>query len=252
MYHDVPRAERGAGYFAVPRPRFAAQLDRIIELGLRGVSLEEALAPRAQDVVALTFDDGDATLPGEALPELIARGMTATFFVITARVGTEGYVTWDELRAMARAGMSVQSHTHTHPFLSELSSVDVTRELRESKARLDAELGQSTAALSLPNGDWPRGWSARDFARAGYPVVATSDWGANAAARELGDGARVVRRYTVRRQTTEDDVAALLERLPSPLSPEGIRLGALRRLRAALGPSRYARWRRRALELLGR
>jgi hypothetical protein len=48
----------------------------------------------------------------------------------------------------------------------------------------------------------------------------------------------------VRRATTLDEFAALVAKRPSALSPEGVRLLLLHRLRAHLGTSRYARWRR--------
>src|SRR5208283_2557989 len=121
MYHEIPAAEAGASYYAVPRRRFAAQLDRIVALGCRGSSLEQVLDAGAGrgGMVAITFDDGHETHFTEAWPELRARRIGATCFVITARVGTDGYASWSQLREMAAAGISVQSHTATHPLLSE-------------------------------------------------------------------------------------------------------------------------------------
>ena len=246
MYHEIPD-DGEPGYYAVPRARFGAQLDALARLGLAGTTLESALADPSPARVAITFDDGHATHFTDAFPELAARRMAATFFVITARVGTNGYATWDQLRAMRRAGMSIQSHTHTHPFLSELSAEAARTELRESRRRLDAELDQETTTLALPGGDAPRGWSARDFADAGFRWVATSRWGPNA-----GTPATFVRRYTVRRETMDPAFARLATAREPAHSLEGLRLRALGGTRTLLGASRYARWRRAALRLLGR
>ncbi|HET9808899.1 MAG TPA: polysaccharide deacetylase family protein [Candidatus Limnocylindria bacterium] len=247
MYHRVPAAAEDADYFAVPRARFAEQLDALRAAGMRVVSLERAVSQPRDRTVAITFDDGDESQFQNALPELVARGMTATFFVITARVGMPGYVTWKELGAMARAGMSIQSHTHTHPFLSELSRDDAARELAEARRLLDAHLGQRTTILALPNGDAPRGWTGRDYAALGYTRVATSRWGAN-----HGGDARLIRRYTVRRDTSARAFGALITGESSAYSAEALRLLALNRVRAAVGPSRYARARRLVLSTLGR
>jgi peptidoglycan/xylan/chitin deacetylase (PgdA/CDA1 family) len=251
MYHSIPATEIAADYFAVPRQSFAAQLDRLQALGITGSSLEAVLRPdgvigRSPARVAITFDDGRADNFSEAMPELVARGMTATFFIITGRVGTPGYVDWDQLRAMRAAGMSIQSHTHTHPFLSELAPAAARAELEDSRRMLDRELDQQTTTISLPNGDAPRGWTVADFEAAGFRWVATSEFGANAGLP------RRIRRYTVRRETRLADFERMVTTLPSTLSREGLRLSVLRMARSALGVSRYARLRRRVLRLAGR
>jgi peptidoglycan/xylan/chitin deacetylase (PgdA/CDA1 family) len=250
MYHSIPASLDDADYFAVPRAAFAAQLDRLAALGLAGCALESVLlqapTPGGLRPVAITFDDGRADNFTEAFPELVARSMTATFFVITSRVGTPGYVSWEQLGEMRKAGMSIQSHTDTHPFLSELPGEDVSRELATSRRALDEKLSQRTTTLSLPNGDAPRGWTAGDFDRAGYRWVATSEYAPN------GASSWRVGRYTVRRATTLDEFDHIVRNLPTALSAEGLRLRVLASVRTLLGVSRYARLRRRVLRALGR
>ena len=243
MYHQVLPSEPppgASGYFAVTRGQFAAQLEHLVSAGYRGVSVGEAAAAATPRTIAITFDDGDWTSYSEAFPELAARSMTATFFVITSKIGSPGFATWDQLREMKRAGMSIQSHTHSHPFLSAIDRDDVVFELRESKRLLDTMLEQDTVGISLPNGDQPRGGALAVARSIGYRWVATSRWGANRG--DTRDG--LVQRYTVRRATTLEEFDALVTKRPSALSPEGIRLFLLQRLRALLGTSRYARWRR--------
>lgn len=246
MYHRVALAPEPEDYFAVSRASFAHHLDLLSAAGLRGVSLEQAVDRPHHGTVAITFDDGDETHFRYALPELVARGMTATFFVITSRVGLPGYVSWDHLRAMTRAGMSIQSHTHTHPFLSQLAERAVMRELAESRRLLDAALAQRTTTLSLPNGDMPRGWGTAEFRAIGYTRIATSRWGAN-----QGSRGKFIRRYTVRRDTRDATFLRLITAASSAYSAEGLRLLALARVRAALGPARYAVARQRVLAVLG-
>lgn len=253
MYHEVPRETSDAGYFAVPRDRLAAHLDAIHALGLSARSLEEVLARPAGDSVALTFDDGHETHYREAFPLLVERQATATFFVASAQVGASGYVTWEQLREMAAAGMSIQSHTATHPFLSELSRQDATRELAASKAAIERKLGRACTTLALPGGDAPRAWRPADYAALGYQCVATSRWGPNGLPPVSATGGmRFVRRYTVRRETPD----LILQRLARAEEPavglEGIRQQALRAVRSTVGPSRYSRWRLRVLRMLGR
>jgi peptidoglycan/xylan/chitin deacetylase (PgdA/CDA1 family) len=250
MYHEVPPAGDPIPYFGVARPRFAAQLDALATIGRPASTLEAVLAEPGVAATAVTFDDGHETHYRHAFPELRARRMRATFFVVTDRVGAPGYVTWDQLREMAADGMSIQSHTASHPYLSELDKSAVLEELQRSRARLDVELQQRTTTLALPGGDAPRRWSAVDYSRAGYAWVATSAWGPNRAPMTATDP--FVRRYTVRRDTPDALFRQLAEGRHGAYSAEGLRLRALSELRAALGASRYARLRRATLAFIGR
>lgn len=251
VYHEIPRerASSGPGYFAVSARAFGEQLDRLVLSGRRGMSLEAALGGAWPTAVAITFDDGHTTHFSEAFPALRTRGMTATFFVITARIGEPGYLTWSEIREMHRAGMSIQSHSHTHPFLSELCPDDAARDLLESRRLLDEQLGQQTTTLALPGGDFVRRWREADYRTLGFQWIATSRWGPNP---PPSPHHAFVRRYTVRRDTAARAFDVLVRADSASLSREGLRLALLHATRSALGASRYARWRRRVLRVIGR
>lgn len=62
------------------------------------------------------------------------------------------FLSWDEARHMQSAGMTVGSHTVSHRILSQLSEADQYRELRESRAILERELGTQTRTLAYPVG----------------------------------------------------------------------------------------------------
>jgi peptidoglycan/xylan/chitin deacetylase (PgdA/CDA1 family) len=253
MYHEVPSGNSPVGYFSVPRRRFEEQLDGLLAVGLAPSSLEQGLeCTAAPPMVALTFDDGHRTHYEEAFPALASRCLTATFFVTTSWIGTPGYVTWDQLREMSDAGMSIQSHTVTHPFLSELDAREVERELADSKAMIEDKLARPCVTLALPGGDAPRAWRVEHYARLGFRFLATSRWGPNrvVGARSSSE-VIVVRRYTVRRDTPMDVMESLARAATPRYSREGIRLAVLHAVRSALGTSRYSRWRRRVLRTLG-
>jgi peptidoglycan/xylan/chitin deacetylase (PgdA/CDA1 family) len=241
----------------VPLDWFCAHLDHLRATHRPAVSLERVLDGTAPaPATAMTFDDGDETHFANAFPELRRRGMTATFFVVTERGGTPGYVTWPQLAEMATDGMSIQSHTATHPLLSELSEEEVARELRTSRERLDDELRQHTRTLALPGGNPPRGDAAtrqRLYRNAGYDCVATTVWGPNSgSSMRDASGVLLVRRYTIRRETPHRRFEACVRAMSSATSPEGLRLAALTGMRRVVGASRYAGWRRRVLRALGK
>ena len=250
MYHDVASSEAvssgGTGaYFSVSSESFRRQLTIIRELGLTGRSLAETIRDPA-GTVAITFDDGNAGQARQAFPALRAMDMTATFFITTGWVGTPGYVTWDQLREMRAGGMAIESHTHSHPFLSEMDASRLRDELTRSRDLLDEHLGQRTTMLALPGGDAPRPDLRHVLATSGYEVVATSRWGRNG--RDQTVRPRSVKRCTVRRATADDEFAAIVTGNRWMELKKNIREGTLAFIRSSLGPTRYARWRRRVLD----
>jgi peptidoglycan/xylan/chitin deacetylase (PgdA/CDA1 family) len=61
-------------------------------------------------------------------------------------------LTWDEVREMHALGMTIGSHTMTHPNLPS-AGLDVAREeLVDSRARIEREIGASVTMFSYPNG----------------------------------------------------------------------------------------------------
>jgi peptidoglycan/xylan/chitin deacetylase (PgdA/CDA1 family) len=224
---------------------FGRQLDLIRGLGLRGTSIAAAIEdPR--DAVAISFDDGDLGQATRAFPALAERAMTATFFVTTSWIGTARYASWDQLRDMRAAGMSIQSHTHTHPFLSELDERTLRDELRRSRGILDDRLGQRTTMIAFPGGDAPRPELRHLLAAEGYEVIGTSRWGRNAASS--GATPRYIRRCTVRGAPRDEEFAAIARGDRWLGLKRQARERALAWLRSSLGPTRYARWRRGFLE----
>lgn len=255
MYHDIALHEAGSGggpaRFAVPITEFRRQLDQLAAEGYAGRSLRAALAPGAGRVVAITFDDGDSGQFERGFRALAERGMSATFFVTTDWVGRPGYVSWDQLREMRAGGMDVQSHSRSHPFLSELDADALSAELQGSKQALDEGLGQNTDMLALPGGDWPRRSLRHQLAAAGYRVVATSRWGTNPPAPAGTEGVLGVRRCTVQGESGAEAFRRIVSGDAALGRQRWIREGTLGLLRDTLGPSRYASWRRAVLDALG-
>jgi peptidoglycan/xylan/chitin deacetylase (PgdA/CDA1 family) len=252
IYHQVPLTPPSGpdAHFSITAADFARQLDCLLANGFTVESVEHAVRHGDGPVVALTFDDGHETHYSTAYPLLSERGLRATFFVVTDRVGTAGYVTWDQLREMKAAGMSIQSHTASHPFLSTLAVSEVRAELRDSKARLDAELGQATSTLALPGGDFPARTARTAIAEAGYALVATSRVGTNGYEPRPGRDVRFLPRVTVRQGQSPDHFERIIQQDPGTLRREWLRAGVLGAARSILGRPRYARWRRRFLDTL--
>ena len=255
LYHNVtPESPQGSGgpeHFSVTTRAFRQQLNEIRRRGMQGCSIEDAVARGGSGRIAISFDDGDVGQFEQAFPALVELGMTATFFITTAWVGRSGYVTWEQLGEMKRAGMSIQSHTCTHPFLSELDEGALRDELRESKLELNRRLGQETTSIAFPGGDAPRAHLAHVLVELEYRVVGTSRWGTNSVPR-LVQGPLYVSRCTVRGEPSMAHFRRVLAGNRWVGMNRGLREAALRSLRSSLGPSRYARWRTRFLSTVAR
>jgi len=112
-----------ADVWTVTESQFDKQMRWLYENGYQTVSLEDVarwregsaeLPPRP---VVITFDDGDRSVLEHAWPVLDRYGFTASFFVVTGKVGESwkgvDNLSWAELRQMNDSGtFSIQSHTH--------------------------------------------------------------------------------------------------------------------------------------------
>ena len=84
---------------------------------------------------------------------------------------------WDEALEMQRLGMTIGSHTMTHPNLPSAGLADAGREIVDSKARLERELGAAVTMFSYPNGGAERYQTPelrRIVKEAGYAAATTS------------------------------------------------------------------------------
>jgi peptidoglycan/xylan/chitin deacetylase (PgdA/CDA1 family) len=61
-------------------------------------------------------------------------------------------MTWDQIRALARAGMDVESHSKEHRVLQTLDDAALQEELAGSRRDLEAQLGRPVRAIAYPVG----------------------------------------------------------------------------------------------------
>lgn len=229
MYHHVaPDRE-------ITPEGFEDQLRRLKDGGWRSIRSAElsdhlsGAVPAPKRSLVITFDDGYADNWVYAWPLLRRYGFCAQIFVVTERVGRgalrltveeggslldtrreergrDGFLRWDELRAMSRSGVfEVGSHTHTHRgFRREARYEDVERELSDSRRAIESELGLWEGLLAWPWGDYEESWLGL-LPKAGYRLAYTVKPGANAP----GDDPLRTARFKVR----HDDPAWLEGRL---------------------------------------
>ena len=120
----------------------------------------------SERVVAITFDDGyqdNATIAGPILRSL---GLPACFFVATDMIGNrrpfphdvfqgkrkQEHMTWQQVRGLLRDGFEIGSHTCSHVDFGVIPMLDVERELRASRRRLEQELDVPIRLFAFPYG----------------------------------------------------------------------------------------------------
>jgi len=122
----------------------------------------------------VTFDDGDITNHTHAYPVLKEKGLKAHFFILSGKVGENGYMNWQQIRELRDAGMTIGSHGMSHRILTVLSEKELDYELRESKKILEDNLGQPVEYFSIPRGFYDHK-VIRKTQEAGYKTVFTSN-----------------------------------------------------------------------------
>ncbi|HKT46200.1 MAG TPA: polysaccharide deacetylase family protein, partial [Candidatus Acidoferrales bacterium] len=93
-------------------------------------------------------------------------------------------LTWDQVRAMASAGISFGAHTMTHPVVSRLTAAELDWELRESKRMIEDRLGRAVRHFAFPFGKHQEcGDSALTLLpQLGYVSASTTEPGLNSSA----------------------------------------------------------------------
>jgi peptidoglycan/xylan/chitin deacetylase (PgdA/CDA1 family) len=173
--------------------------------------------------IDLTFDDGYASDIEIALPALLARGLTATFFPLAGRLGRPGYADGEGVRALAAAGMSVGSHGMGHRSWRRLDDAALHQELTVARDLIAEASRAPVTTAACPFGEYDRR-VLKSLRGRGYRRVFTSD------RRRARAGGWLQPRYSVR----AGDTAASVRRdilAPPPLSAR-LRGAAAHRVKA--------------------
>ena len=157
MYHHVQETDEPRPNFVSPET-FEYQMAYLSNHGYNVISLDELVKAKLQKrklprkTVVLTFDDAYANNYTEAYPIMKKYGFGATIFVPTNSVGTEGYLTWSQMKEMLRNNVSFGSHTMDHGYLPDLSLEEASKEVFESKHVLEQHLNVAVDYFAFPTG----------------------------------------------------------------------------------------------------
>jgi peptidoglycan/xylan/chitin deacetylase (PgdA/CDA1 family) len=102
-------------------------------------------------VVSLTFDDGSAS-QAATLSMLSQRGMTGTYYINSAMVGSSSYyMTWSQIHDLFNAGNEIGGHTLHHKDLTKLSTAEATTEVCDDRTNLINNGFAPVTSFAYPN-----------------------------------------------------------------------------------------------------
>jgi peptidoglycan/xylan/chitin deacetylase (PgdA/CDA1 family) len=163
MYHDVVEngawessgfPGEGAAVYKLERAEFGRHLDAIQAAGVR---VGRANEPLVDGSAMLTFDDGGVSAHSLAAEMLEQRGWVGHFFVTTDRIGTEGFLSREQIRDLRRRGHVIGSHSCSHPTrMAQCTREELQKEWRESVRVLEDILGEAVPVASVPGGYYSR------------------------------------------------------------------------------------------------
>jgi peptidoglycan/xylan/chitin deacetylase (PgdA/CDA1 family) len=155
---------------AVDPATFRRMMERLASAGWKTVTASEAVSfargvattpPRR---LAITFDDGYASVLEHAAPALRDVGFTAALFVPVEVVGRpvifpgdgvaprERALSWDEIGSLAASGFEIGSHASAHRELTALADADLEDQLEGSRHALEERLGAPVLLHAYPFG----------------------------------------------------------------------------------------------------
>ena len=159
MYHRFGESDYPSTNITIAQ--FEAHLEELTKGGYKVLPVPDILAalrrgaPLPDRTVGLTIDDAFLSVYKQAWPRLKAAGFPFTLFVSTDTVdrGSKVYMTWDQIREMADAGVVIGGHSASHLHMPIASDAGNRRELERAGVRFIDELGHVPRLFAYPYGE---------------------------------------------------------------------------------------------------
>lgn len=136
---------------------------------------KQVIAVSLYNNVVFTFDDGGSSFYTIIADILEKYGKKGIFFISTAYIGMNGFLTSSQIANLSKRGHTIASHSHTHPeWISKLSTEESLQEWKISKQILESIIQKPIFLASIPNGDISKS-VLQNLSDAGYSDIYTSE-----------------------------------------------------------------------------
>ena len=142
--------------------QFEAHVAHLSEGGYVVLPVPEILAalgagrPLPDRAIGITVDDATRSTFTEAWPRFEEAGFPFTVFVSTDAVdqGHRGIMSWDELRTLVAAGVTIGNHSAAHGQMWQGDDAENRADILHARRRLAEELDVDARLFAYPYGEW--------------------------------------------------------------------------------------------------
>jgi peptidoglycan/xylan/chitin deacetylase (PgdA/CDA1 family) len=159
MYHDMsttPPEDKERIALTTTAEKLAADIDALLELGYRPISLEDyynGLAKPGQKSFVISFDDGYRGVYDLAYPVLLEKQTPACIFFNTGMEWHDTFLKYEQLQDMEASGLvRVYTHLSYHIKTTEMPIEEFIGYLDASVYELNQYLGEKPMFLAYPYG----------------------------------------------------------------------------------------------------
>ena len=146
----------------IPLEQFEKHLEELKTGGYRVLPVPDIVAALKAGkglpdrAVGITIDDAYASVYREAWPRLTAAGFPFTLFVATDAVdrGLRGIMTWDQIRELAAAGVTIGHHGAAHAHMAFADGAANAADIGRATRRFVEELGRAPNLFAYPYGEY--------------------------------------------------------------------------------------------------
>lgn len=198
MYHDIVTAtDKSSGF----------QNKNAFQYKVEESAFEKQVKALQGKEVVFTFDDGGESFLTKAAPLLERYGFKGVFFISTKYIGTQGFLTKEQVKELAERGHVVGSHSHTHPeIFTKLTKEEIHEEWQRSCEILKDILGEKDLPMSIPNG-YASKTIMEEAIKSGFTDIYTSQ---PTTKTKLFQKHNVIGRYVVHDNITAEDVLRIV------------------------------------------
>jgi len=229
MFHAIGTEDQIAGadpHYAYSVSDYGLCLSKLGNVG----SLKDTLSSKL-DKPIFTFDDGHASNYEAARILKFEFDGRADFFINPSTVNKPNYLTWSQIREMHDWGMSIQSHSYDHVYLSDLDRIAQKEQLSSSKKAIEDEISDEVAILAPPGGRYNQDTLSL-LSELGYQHISISQPG-------RWSGASISPRIPVLRHTQVDDLVGCNRMFSRYLLKQVIKYRVTGLAKKALGNQSY-------------
>lgn len=158
LYHHILNGDT-LNRYNVSLDMFTAQMQALQMWGYTSITISQLAdvirngGELPEKPVLITFDDGDIDVYQNAFPIMQKYGMVGTFYIVANRIGSEQFVTAEQIKEMQASGWEIGSHGYSHQDMSADHDV-IESEGYKAKKTLEEKLGFPIQSFAYPYGGW--------------------------------------------------------------------------------------------------